>query len=624
MKSPLKRYFSILIIGILLICSALAQDKEEEPRKIGSHSCMECHESPSFSIHRTQECLDCHVDKDITPHKDASGFKVACDGCLSCHEKAIGQYRYHGNMNTEKCFEIPTCADCHGAHDMLPSSDNRSKSHPSNLSRVCVRCHEDEDFTKKYQFLIDNPIEIFKNSVHARTEEEGMVEVALCVDCHSSDGSAHRILSPGIPQSAINHFNIPKTCGKCHEEIEKAFWEGIHGQIVFRGETDAPVCTNCHGEHGILSSNNPGAPVSKTRVAEETCSPCHESIAMTEKYGLPAGRLISFIDRYHGLKTKAGDSNVANCTSCHGVHRIMPSSDPTSSIHSDNLQETCGECHPGITKTLASTPIHGLRGEGLHTKAAELVKTMYIIAIIIIVSLMVFHLFSDFVKQIAIRMKKPQVRRMRISEVWQHMLLMISFIILVISGFALSFDDSWITKVFFGWENGFKMRGVVHRSAAMVLVLVTIWHTIYLFTRRGRAFFKDMSPRFLDLRDFVQQILYNLNLSKKAPRLKRFSYIEKVEYWALIWGTAVMIVTGILLWFDNFFIQFLPIGVLDVALVIHYYEAILATLAVATWHLYSTVFKPSVYPMNPSWLTGKMPRDMFEHEHPEAEFEKEV
>ena len=131
-----------------------------------------------------------------------------------------------------------------------------------------------------------------------------------------------------------------------------------------------------------------------------------------------------------------------------------------------------------------------------------------------------------------------------------------------------------------------------------------------------------MLPRFYDFRDFVQRILFNLGLSKKTPRFKRFSYIEKAEYWALIWGTVVMIITGFLLWFDNYFVQFLPKGVLDVALVIHYYEAILASLAVAIWHFYSTIFSPQVYPMNPSWLTGKMPKDMFEHEHPEAHAEK--
>jgi cytochrome b subunit of formate dehydrogenase len=125
-----------------------------------------------------------------------------------------------------------------------------------------------------------------------------------------------------------------------------------------------------------------------------------------------------------------------------------------------------------------------------------------------------------------------------------------------------------------------------------------------------------------DLKDFLQRIRFNLGKSKDTPRFGRFSYVEKAEYWALIWGNGVMIITGILLWFDNYFIQFLPKGVLDVSLIIHYYEAILASLAILIWHLYSTVFNPQVYPMNPSWLNGKMPKEMFEHEHPDVEPEE--
>jgi cytochrome b subunit of formate dehydrogenase len=142
-----------------------------------------------------------------------------------------------------------------------------------------------------------------------------------------------------------------------------------------------------------------------------------------------------------------------------------------------------------------------------------------------------------------------------------------------------------------------------------------IWHMIYLTTLRGRKFLGDMLPVRLDFKFFLERILYNLKLREHTPRLKRFSYVEKAEYWALVWGTVVMIFTGLMLWFDNWFIQYFPKGVLDVALVIHYWEAWLATLAILVWHLYSTVFNPSVYPMNPSWLTGTMPDKMYEHEH---------
>jgi cytochrome b subunit of formate dehydrogenase len=125
-----------------------------------------------------------------------------------------------------------------------------------------------------------------------------------------------------------------------------------------------------------------------------------------------------------------------------------------------------------------------------------------------------------------------------------------------------------------------------------------------------------MIPIKRDFQFFVRRMLHNLGLGPKMDCIQRFNYVEKAEYWALVWGTAVMIVTGLMLWFDNWFIQFLPKGVLDVALVVHLWEAWLASLAILVWHLYSVIFHPHVYPMNPSWITGNMPDDMYAHEHP--------
>jgi formate dehydrogenase gamma subunit len=207
---------------------------------------------------------------------------------------------------------------------------------------------------------------------------------------------------------------------------------------------------------------------------------------------------------------------------------------------------------------------------------------------------------------------------MKFHEVWQHTFLMITFIVLVISGFALRFNESWLAELFFGWAGGFELRGVVHRYAAVLFTLSVIWHVFYVaFSSRGRRFITDMIPTRLDFVQFWRKILFNLGRRKEPPRFGRFSYVEKAEYWALVWGGFVMIATGILLWFDNWFIQIMPKGVLDISLVVHYWEAWLATLAILVWHIYSTVFDPAVYPMNPSWLTGTMPQEMYSHEHPE-------
>ena len=600
---------------------------EEVYETIDSTACADCHEASAHgsafaddlahSAHEGLECLDCHVDRSTVPHQPEEGFTVGCQGCRTCHDKEAEEYQAHGQAAIGTCGDIPSCSDCHGDHDVLPSSVKRSSTHPTNLPQTCGKCHENLDITKKYDILIDNPIEIYETSVHGQASKGGVYVAATCNDCHSTGGTAHKILAPGSPDSSINHFNIPNTCGQCHKGVESDFWEGIHGQLVERGETDAPVCTTCHGEHGILSPSDPRSPVSRSKVAEMTCSPCHESAVLNEKYGLEAGRLTTFIDSYHGLKSKAGDTHVANCASCHGVHRILPSSDPTSTVNPANLQHTCGECHPKISEKMASTPIHGVGGRGLRTPIADVVAKIYIVAIAVIIGLMILHWLIDLFRHILdVIGSRPQVRRMRPDEVAQHALLMVSFIILVISGFALTYDQGFISRFFFGWEGGFQVRGIVHRAAAVVFILTIVWHMLFLTTPRGRKFVKDMLPVRRDFSFFVHRILHNLGLRPAWRCVQRFNYVEKAEYWALVWGTVVMIGTGLMLWFDNWFISFLPKGFLDVALVVHFYEAWLASLAILVWHMYSVVFHPHVYPMNPSWITGTMPEEMYEHEHP--------
>lgn len=603
---------------------------QEEYESIDSSVCVGCHEKSindtnisddlSHSIHVGFACLDCHTDKGTLPHK-ISDFRAGLDECFVCHEDIAQQYKVHGRANLADDEDLPVCTACHGYHDILSSTDSQSRTNPLNLPGTCGACHKDLALITQHQISTSHPVDIYSSSVHGQSVLGGMEAAASCNDCHSSSGTAHEIYSSENPNSSINYFNIPLTCGQCHEPEMRDYWKGIHGQLVKRGDATSPVCTSCHGDHGIISPTDPRSPVSRARLAESTCTLCHESITLTEKYGISTGRRPTFIDNYHGLKTKAGDLFVANCASCHGVHMILPSSDPDSMINPARLQQTCGECHPGISAAMAAVPIHGLGPSAVENKTAGFIKNIYILAIFVIIGLMAIHWLIDLFKQIRKVMKRPQVRRMTTGEVLQHWLLLSSFIVLVITGFAQRFGDAWFSRLLFGFEHGFKIRGIIHRSAAVVLIASTIWHTFHLMTQRGRGFLIDMLPNFLDFKQFFQRVFYNLGLSKKEPQFKRFSYVEKAEYWALVWGNAVMILTGFILWFDGFFARLFSVGVHDVARVIHFYEAILASLAILIWHLYSTVFNPAVYPMNPSWLTGKMPREMFVHEHPLAEIE---
>jgi formate dehydrogenase gamma subunit len=479
---------------------------------------------------------------------------------------------------------------------------------------------------KDHNVLRDEPIKLYEGSVHGWVPEDGSCAAATCTDCHSANGedgqpTAHRILSAAEPESTVHRFMVPATCGKCHRSAAEDYRAGIHGQLTERGEMDAPVCTHCHGEHGILPVSDLRSPVSAARLAEATCAPCHESVALNERYGIPAGRLKSYVDSYHGHKRKAGEVHVANCASCHGSHRILAHTDPRSSIYPANLQNTCGQCHPGISGVLAQTPIH-VPGAGTDRGWPHFFTVVYKWLIGVTIGLMLLHNMAHWFRHVKLRSKAKQVVRLTASEVAQHWILMLSFTVLVISGFSLRFSDAWWVQLLFGWGGGagFVIRGTIHRVAAVVFMIWAIWHVFYLCTRRGRQWLRDMMVSKGDLLDIKGNALFFLGRRDAQPRFGRFSYMEKSEYWALMWGAVVMAATGVLLWFENYFIEDWNVSkiLLDVSLVIHYYEAWLATLAILVWHVYATVFSPSVYPMNPAWWAGKMPKDLYDEEHPEG------
>lgn len=164
------------------------------------------------------------------------------------------------------------------------------------------------------------------------------------------------------------------------------------------------------------------------------------------------------------------------------------------------------------------------------------------------------------------------------------------------------------------------------------MVAVSVYHVFYIiFTARGKKLVLDMWFKKRDALDLIQIMKYYLGKVKTRPRFGRFSYIEKMEYWAVVWGTVVMGITGGLLWFENTFLPVISNSGMDLATAIHYYEAILASLAIVVWHFYFVIYNPDVYPMNKAWFTGYLTREEMELEHPleleeieKAEHESEI
>jgi cytochrome b subunit of formate dehydrogenase len=559
------------------------------------------------SVHRAFECTTCHTDVTQVPHQ-AELKPVQCDTCHTASVKAYSE-SIHAKARAQGFKEPPTCTSCHGdIHKLVPRSELSSPVHPTNIAKTCAICHADTEMAKKFRIPVVRPVEAYLQSVHARAVSAGKGG-AVCTDCHG----AHTVLPASDASSQISRPKVPETCGRCHANVLTAYRQSIHGEAVARGLRDAPVCTDCHGEHRILARNEPNSPVFTTNVAGETCGRCHADTRMSERFGLPPDKVPAFQDSFHGLALRAGQLTAANCASCHGVHDIRPSSDPRSHVHKSNLPATCGKCHPGAGTRFALGPVHVSATANFPLLFG--IRIIYLWLIGLTIGFMIIHNALDLihksrhpseVRPFAITGEVPE--RMSRSLRWQHGLIMVSFPVLAYTGFALTYPESWWAAALLHWETSFGLRGFIHRAAALVLMGALLWHLAELgYSKERRNRLRKQMLRWRDFRDLWHTVRYNLDFESQRPRFGEFNYAEKFEYWAFIWGMIVMTLTGLLLWFENYSLTYLPKAATDIATTIHFYEAALATLAIFFWHLYWVIYDPEVYPMDAAWWHGRSP-----------------
>ena len=218
--------------------------------------------------------------------------------------------------------------------------------------------------------------------------------------------------------------------------------------------------------------------------------------------------------------------------------------------------------------------------------------------------------------------------RMTLAERLQHVTLITCFLLLVLTGLPLLFDPTvWLQRVFF-FEGSFNLRGIIHRTAGVGLILLSVFHIGYMtFIRRGRSNLAALIPKLKDITDTFESFNYNLGLTgwlygrgafraffqahpywlfQEPPKYGRYNFIEKFEYLALLWGTFVMILTGFFLWANNLAFRIFPVWVFDIFRIIHSYEAVLAFLSIIIWHLYNVHLNPEVFPMSRIWIDGKI------------------
>lgn len=609
-------------------------------------NCSACHEDTGkkhpFHTHLAvspmpagddTSCTVCHGTHAIAAVKSTE-FPFArtqqTESCGRCHLPARDHFlsSAHGRVLAAGAAEAPDCLDCH-RHSVVPPTDGRrSVELKLTQTRLCESCHLEKPEVADKTLLGTRFVSSFDRSVHGAALQRGNGDAANCVDCHGS----HEMNQAMVAGARVNKLHLADTCAKCHEAIATKYAGSVHAVALARGNLDSPMCTDCHGEHDIRAHTDPASRVHAKNLAQQVCATCHASLRLTEKYGLATNTFRTFSDSYHGLAVRGGAVEVVNCASCHDSHAIKSHLDPASSVHPDNLVATCGQCHPGANTRFTIGRVHVSPEEQREgSLIIYWIAQIYVVLIAVVVGGMFAHNLLDFVKKIRRKLAVQKgligeervahrlYLRMTAHERVQHGLLALSFVLLVISGFMLRYPEAWWVVAIRHLSSGaFEWRSLIHRGAGVVLLLVGAWHIAYLaFTTPGRALLHDLWP---SKRDFIADpwkvLKYNLGLAGEKPRFGRFSYIEKVEYWALVWGTMLMGATGVILWFENTSMGlFTKLG-FDISRTIHFYEAILATFAIVVWHFYFVIFNPDVYPMNLAWLTGRMSeREMLE-EHP--------
>jgi cytochrome b subunit of formate dehydrogenase len=594
------------------------------PNKIAKVRCATCHDQEvkefTGSAHAAlgeNACAVCHGNV----HELTTAEKLMPARCHECHSdeiKALAE-SIHGQAANNGDPDAPKCTSCHGSiHAVTSASEPISAIALRNLPTTCSKCHSNAGFLSRHKIPVAHPVESYEQSAHGRAIASGNQNAASCGSCHGS----HEIRPGRDPNSKVNHWNVVDTCGQCHREIARQFNESVHGVAVQAGLLDAPVCTYCHGEHLIVNPSSPGSPLSAAHVSADTCGRCHGDTRFAQRYDLPADRVPSYADSYHGLALRAGKLTAANCASCHGVHDILRSSDPRSTVNSVNLAKTCGQCHKGADQARYSIgPVHVQTASGPNHPAVRWIRWTYLVLIPATLGFMLLHNLIDLLSKLIRRRPRQQsgelVLRMNLRFRIAHWGIMASFPTLVVTGFALKFPESWWSKPLLLWEAHFGVRGGLHRTAAVVMFAATLYHVIHIaFEKRDRSFLSAMIPNSKDATDMLDVFRYNLGLSNNEPKFAKFNYAEKMEYWAFLWGTLIMGVSGFLLWFNNFTLRYFPKWVTDAATAVHWYEAVLATFAILIWHFYLVIFDPLVYPMDTAWLDGKIPADHYRHSRP--------
>lgn len=591
------------------------------------------------SVHSKLACVDCHVGINDLVHES----KLPPPNCIGCHEtkpnheQAAKEYAasIHGVSHTLGASGAASCWDCHGSHQMSPVKQADSPVFKLNLPKTCAACHSNTGLTREYQIKYPEVASQYMDSIHGRALlKMGLIVAPSCNDCHG----VHDIKRGVDRDSPINHANVAKTCGKCHVKVEEVYNQSVHGQLLAKGDKRGPVCTDCHTAHEVETPKNGHFKMA----SDKRCGKCHQD------------RLEHYRDTYHGKAMALGKPNVASdvaaCYDCRGHHDVLPPSNPASKLSSQNIVGTCQQCHPSATKGFTEYKPHA---NPLDRKNYPVLHATFVAMTSLLVGVFVFfggHTVAWLVRVAYLywhdsrKFREAKVRTQKDDEWFTrfvpferllHFLVVTSFLLLVLTGMPLKFYYTDWAKVLFHFIGGAETARALHRFGAVVTFIYFGLHVLSLIGRswQGRAGIRDaqtgrfkvkrlwkvlfgpdsMMPTWQDWKDFVAHNKWFFGQGEK-PQFDRWTYWEKFDYFAVFWGVFIIGASGLLMWFPVFFTRFLPGWIINIALIIHSDEALLAAGFIFSIHFFNTHFRIEKFPMDTVIFSGRISKNEMMHD----------
>ncbi len=608
--------------------------KESVALNISDRSCLRCHEQSnvhkvidgkkislvvkredlSESRHRNIPCVKCHSD--VNPRLKRPCTTAGKIDCSTCHAKISREYYSsgHGEAFLAGDKNVPYCVHCHGDHKVKSHLDEEASTYRAGIPKLCGECHKDDGKASQAKLHQTNAFTDYSTSVHGEgLTKKGLLPSAICTDCHNT----HLILSEDDPSSSVYHKNVPATCSTCHRGIYKEFIKSIHFSPDDHIKQKLPTCSDCHNSHTISAVAQDKFVFEVT----EQCGNCHKDLSET------------YFDTMHGKAYSLGYLKAAKCSDCHGAHNILNVDDPDSKVGFKNVVATCQQCHSNANERFAGYLTHATHHDKV--KYPILYYTYWFMTSLLIGVFGFFGLHTLLWlprsmrqmfkrKQEAKQEGRYYIRRFSTAQRVTHIFVIISFILLALTGMAIKFSTmpwaQFIADLFGGAHNA----GLIHRTAAIITFGYFGYHLYSLIKEKRQQkvglikfIFSNDSIMFnlQDIKDFWATMKWFFGLGPR-PAYGRWTYWEKFDYFAVFWGVAIIGLSGLIKWYPEYFTYVLPGWMINVAAIVHSDEALLAVGFIFTIHFFNTHLRPEAFPMDKVIFSGLVPLEEYKNDRP--------